>query len=223
MVNPTMFALWESLGHPEKILAILGGAAVGAFGSGFLAQMLSRAMTTRKLPPLPTTAIRCVGGVALGILTAMWIWQGGGWGPGGAGGPGTTEGTDAGNAKSETDKGPTKAPETSTEPSKPPDKGQPAPPETVLRIEALPDSALSPYDKGEGRYYKVEGEDAQHPHTLKEMTDFIRKRLDDKPPLRRLDIVTRADSPDKSAGRVKQLREMITGLAPNLNVEYPPR
>jgi hypothetical protein len=161
--------------------------------------------------------------VALGILTAMWIWQGGGWGPGGQGGPGVTEGTGAGEVKSEADKGPTKEPETSTEPSKPSDKGQPAPPETVLRIEALPDSALSAYDKGEGRYYKVEGEDAQHPHTLKEMTDFIRKRLDDKPPLRRLDIVTRPDSPDKSAARVSRLREVIGQLAPDLNVEYPPR
>jgi len=223
MINPTILALWESLGHPEKMLAILGGAAVGAFGSGFLAQMLSRAMTTRKLPPFPTQMIRCVGGVALGILTAMWIWQGGGWGPGGNGGQGTTDGTGAGDVKPATDKGPTNEPETATEPIKPPDKGQPAPPETVLRIETLPDSALSAYDKGEGRYYKIEGDDAQHPHTLTEMRDFIRKRLDDKPPLRRLDIVTRADSPDKSAARVSRLREAVAGMAPELNVEYPPR
>jgi hypothetical protein len=38
-----------------------------------------------------------------------------------------------------------------------------------------------------------------------------------------LDIVTRADSPDKSAGRVKQLGDTVAGLAPGLNVEYPPR
>jgi hypothetical protein len=223
MMNPTVLALWESLGHPEQILAILGGAAVGAFGSGFLAQMLARGMTTQKLPPFPTQMIRCVGGVALGILTAMWIWQGGGWGPGGQGGPGTTEGTGAGDVKPETDKGPTKEPETTTEPGKPLDKGQSAPPETVLRIEALPDSALSEYDRSEGRYYKVEGDDAKHPHTLKEMTDFIRKRLDDKPPLRRLDIVTRESSPDRTSARVIRLREVVAGMAPDLNVEYPPR
>jgi hypothetical protein len=223
MINPTVLALWESLGHPEKILAILGGAAVGAFGSGFLAQMLSRAMTTRKLPPLPTTAIRCAGGVALGILTAMWIWQGGGWGPGGLGGPGTTEGPGASQAKPDAGNAPTKEPEASKEQSKPPDKERFAPPETVLRIEVLEDAALSAYDKGEGRYYKIEGDDAKHPRTLTEMHDYIRKRLDDKPPLQRLDIVTGPDSPDKSAGRVKQLRAVIVGLAPDLKVEYPPR
>ena len=69
----------------------------------------------------------------------------------------------------------------------------------------------------------MEGDDAKHRRTLKEMTEFIRKRLDDKPPLRRLDIVTRPDSPDKSAARVSKLRGVITALAPDLNVEYPPR
>jgi hypothetical protein len=222
MIDPTLFAVWESLGHPEKILAILGGAAVGAFLSGLSAQMLSRWMTTKKLPPLPTQIIRFVGGVALGILTAMWIWQGGGWGPGGLGGTGTTDGT-GGETKSDAKNGTAKEPEKSKEQSQSPDKGQPAPPETVLRIEALPDSALSDYDKGEMRYYKVEGEEAPHPHTLAEMRDLIRKRLDDKPSLRRLDIVTRPDSPDKTSARVIRLRETVAGLAPNLNVEYPPR
>jgi hypothetical protein len=222
MIKPTLFAVWESLGHPEKILAILGGAAVGAFLSGLLAQMLSRWMTTKKLPPFPTQVIRFVGGVALGILTAMWIWQGGGWGPGGLGGPGTTDGT-GGETKSDAKNGATKEPEKSKEAGQSPDKGQPAPPEAVFRMEALPDSALTDYDKGEMRFYKVEGEEAPHPHTLVEMRDLLRKRLDAQPPLRRLDIVTRPDSPDKTSARVLRLRDVISSLAPGLNVEYPPR
>jgi hypothetical protein len=224
MIDPTLFAVGEGFGRPEQILAIVGGAAVGAFVFGLIAQLMSRWLTTKKLPPFPTNTIRGVGGVLLGLLTAMWVWQDGGWGPGGLGGPGNADGTGAGDVKPDSDKGPPKDErEASKDPSKPPDKGQPAPPEMVLRIEVLTDSALSEYDKGEGRYYKVEGDEVKHPRTLPEMRDYIRKRIDDKPPLRRLDIVTRPDSPDKSAARVSRLREAVAGLAPDLNVEYPPR
>jgi hypothetical protein len=223
MIDPTLFAVGEGFGKPEQILAIVGGAAVGAFVFGLIAQLMSRWLTTKPLPPFPTNTIRLVGGVLVGLLTAMWVWQGGGWGPGGLGGPGTTEGPGASQAKPDAGNAPTKEPEASKEQSKPPDKERFAPPETVLRIEVLEDAALSAYDKGEGRYYKIEGDDAKHPRTSTEMHDYIRKRLDDKPPLQRLDIVTGPDSPDKSAGRVKQLRAVIVGLAPDLKVEYPPR
>lgn len=222
-MNTTLFAVGEGFGKPEQILAIVGGAAVGAFVFGLIAQLMTRWLTTKPLPPFPTNTIRLVGAMLVGLLTAMWVWQGGGWGPGGLGGPGNSTGTGADQTKTDVGAAPTKEQEASKDPNKPLDKGPAAPPETVLRIEALPDSALSAYEKGEERYYKVEGDDATHPRTLKEMTDFIRKRLDDKPPLRRLDIVTRPDSPDKSAARVSRLRGVITALAPDLNVEYPPR
>ena len=223
MVEPTLFAVGEGFGKPQQILAIVGGAAVGAFVFGLIAQLLTRWLTTKPMPPFAVNTIRLVGAVLFGLLTAMWVWQGGGWGPGGLGGPGNSEGTGVGDVKHDADNGTTKEPEASQEPSKAPDKEQRAPAEAVLRIEALPDSALTDYDKGEQRYYKVEGEDAPHPHTLVEMRDLIRKRIDDKPPLRRLDIVTRPNSPARDAGRVSRLRDVITSLAPDLNVEYPPR
>ena len=224
MIDPTLFAVGEGFGKPQQILAIVGGAAVGAFVFGLIAQLMSRWLTTKPLPPFPTNTIRFVGGVLAGLLTAMWVWQGGGWGPGGLGGPGTTDGTGPGDVKPEADKGPPKDEhEASKDPSKPPDKGQPAPPETVLRMEGFADSALSEYDRSEGRYYKIEGDDVTHPRTLSEMREYIRKRIDDKPPLRRLDIVTRENSPDKSSARMTRLRETITSMAPDLNVEYPPR
>ncbi len=223
MIDPTLFAVGEGFGKPEQILAIVGGAAVGAFLFGLIAQLLSRWLTTKPLPPFPTNTIRGVGGVLVGLLTAMWVWQGGGWGPGGLGGTGTTDGTGVGDVKPDSTNGATKEPEKSKEINPSPDKGQPAPLETVLRIEALPDSALSDYDKSEDRFYMVEGDDAKHRRTLAEMRDYIHKRLDDKPPLRRLDIVTRAESPDWTSARVVRLREVIASLAPNLNVERPPR
>ena len=40
---------------------IVGGAAVGAFGSGLIAQLTTRWLTMKKLPPLPTTVMRGAG------------------------------------------------------------------------------------------------------------------------------------------------------------------
>lgn len=222
MIDPTLFAVMVSFGKPEQILAIVGGAAVGALVLGLIAQIMTRWLTTKKMPPFATNTIRLVGAVLFGLLTAMWVWQGGGWGPGGLGGQGSNDGTGAGDVKPDATKA-TKEPEKSKELSQAPNKNQPTPPETVLRIDVLSDPELSDYDKSEGRYYKVEGDDAAHPHTLVEMREIIRKRIGDNPPLRRLDIVTRPDSPDKSTARVSKLREVIRGLAPDLNVEYPPR
>ena len=50
---------------------------------------------------------------------------------------------------------------------------------------------------------------------------MIEKRVGDKPPLQRLDVVTRADSPDKSAARVEQVRQLASDF--RLKVEFPPR
>ena len=89
----TMFSgqdLMEILSKPVLLLATLGGAAAGAVGSGLIAQLTTRWLTMKKLPPLPTAVARGAGGLALGLLTALWVWQGGGGsgGPGGVGVPG---------------------------------------------------------------------------------------------------------------------------------------
>ena len=199
MIDPTLFAVMVSFGKPEQILAIVGGAAVGAFAFGLIAQLMTRWLTTKKMPPFATNTIRLIGAILCGLLTAMWVWQGGGWGPGGLGGQGIDEGTGAGEVKSTSTKETTTEPEKSKEIIQSPNTNQPAPPETVLRIDVMSDPELSAYDKSEMRYYKIEGDEAAHPHTLVEMRDMIRKRIGDNPPLRRLDIVTRPNSPDKSA------------------------
>ena len=232
MTGATLLAAWENFGKPEQILAIVGGAAVGAVGAGLLAQLLCRWMTTRKLPPGPTMVVRAIGGIVLGLLTAMWVWQGGGWGPFGPGGPGGHDNAGPGPAKPEANKPPEASPNknsTDTQPQPPPEKETPTPPESVLRVEVLTDDALRKLPGGDEavqdkREYRVESDDPKSLHTLDEMREVVRKRLSDKPPLLRLDIVLRPGaSPDRTAGRVTQLRNMVAELAPNLTVEYPPR
>src|ERR1700676_2099991 len=87
--------LMDVLSKPVLLLATLGGAAAGAVGSGLAAQLTTRWLTMKKVPPLPTALARGVGGLALGLLTGLWVWQGGG-GPGGPGGPGGIGGSGTG-------------------------------------------------------------------------------------------------------------------------------
>lgn len=211
----------------EQVLMIVGGAAVGAFGSGLIAQLTTRSLTTKKLPPLPTTVIRSLGGVALGVLTAMCLWHGaGGWGLGGGNGNGVSAGNGAGETKTEADKSQAKAPEGATDKNKgSSDEANPPSPESVLRMEVLTDDAVRKLDGqqavNEHRYYRLEDRDAKNLQTLAELRQVIEKHVGDKPPLQRLDVVTRADSPDKSAARVEQVRQLASDY--RLKVEFPPR
>ena len=186
----------------EQVLMIVGGAAVGAFGSGLIAQLTTRSLTTKKLPPLPTTVIRGLGGVALGVLTAMCLWHGvGGLGFGGGNGVGIP-GNGPGETKTDTDKSQAKAPEEATDKDKASsDEANPPSPESVLRLEVLTDDAVRKLPEGqqalnEHRYYRLDGD--KNLLTLADLRRVIEKRVGDKPPLQRLDVVTGANSPDKS-------------------------
>ena len=228
MIAPIVFAGLENFARPEMWLAIVGGAAVGAFVSGLLAQLLCRAMTKRKLPPIPTLLVRVVGGVLLGALTAMWVWQGGGFGPGGPGGPGGLTGTPGPlNANPDKDKPPSPKP-----PDQPTDKDKPPPPKSnVLRVEVLPDAAVRQVVGEQGgeqavkdkRFYRVEGETRpQDLLALPDMKKRIHDRLGEQPPLTEVDVVTRPGSPDITAGRVNQLRDVIHDLDPHIEVKPVP-
>jgi len=209
----------------EQVLMIVGGAAVGAFGSGLIAQLTTRSLTTKKLPPLPTTVIRGLGGVALGVLTAMCLWHGaGGWGLGGGNGVGIP-GNGPGETKTDTDKSPAKVAEDVKDKDKvSPDEANPPSPESVLRLEVLTDDAVRKLDGqqavSEHRYYRVEGgKDLMNLAGLKEL---IRQRSKGDPPLKRLDVVTGQESPDETAPRTEQVRHLAADY-PQLKVEFPPR
>jgi hypothetical protein len=237
MIVPTILGLLEGYGTPEQWLAILGGAAIGAFASGFFARMLCRAMTKRQLPAIPTTILRIVGGLLVGFLTALWVWHGFGFGPGGNG-PGNSNGNGNGDNKQEANKPPEPTRDKDKPPAPPaPPPAPPAPPAppiaptSVLRLEALTNDDLRKLPGGdqaikEKREYKVIGEDdPKDLRTLDQMLDFIQKRLDDKPPLPpllRVDIETPSGvSPDATAGRVTQLTNGISERFPKLPIGPP--
>src|SRR5436305_1007491 len=93
-----------------KVLAVVGGAAVGALVVGLLVQLAARALSRREVPPWALTFVRLLGAVAAGL--AVWLLAfgppgagglggGGGWRPfgqssSGAPGTGTGAGTGAG-------------------------------------------------------------------------------------------------------------------------------
>src|SRR5690349_3859821 len=80
-----------------KILAVVGGGVLGGLAMGLLAQLLTRAFTTKKLPPWPVFTVRLLGGVICGWLVALWLFGGGGAGIGGTGGWGFGSGSGRGD------------------------------------------------------------------------------------------------------------------------------
>ena len=202
----------------EQVLMIVGGAAVGAFGSGLIAQLTTRSLTTKKLPPLPTTVIRGLGGVAGGPVDGdVFVARRRRLGVGGGNGNGISAGNGTGETKTEADKSQAKAPEEATDKNKlSPDEANPPSPESVLRLEVPTDDTIRKLPDGqqalnEHRYYRLDGDKSLL--TLADLRRVIEKRVGDKPPLQWLDVVTGENSPDKSTGRVEQVRQLASDFS----------
>src|SRR5436305_7925867 len=74
-----------------RVLAIIGGAAIGAFVTGFLTQAIVRGYTGQKVPRWVVWTLRVLGGFAMGWLVYLIVYGHGGslfGGFGGGGGPG---------------------------------------------------------------------------------------------------------------------------------------
>jgi hypothetical protein len=214
-------ALPDAAGFVVKALAVVGGAVLGGLLVGLFAQLLVRAFTGKSLPPFPRWLLRVLGGILIGWLVALFVFGGGGPGLGGLGGWGFGSGTGGGESKDSEIKKDT----TSKDPTPPKDAGSGAATERVLRVEVLTDPAVEKALGKEGverqRYYRIEGTAANDLLTLDTLKERIRERLKKQPPLERLDVVTREDSPDKDVPRVAELRHWAE--AQKIKVEFPPR
>jgi hypothetical protein len=201
---------------PIRVLAVLGAAAIGAFGTGGLLRLAGRLTMTRgKLPVWIPRILRTLGAVALGWLAALWMFGSGlggfggpgGWGlgPGSGIGNGTTLGTgDASLAPKEDDKEKKKVSEAGPEP---------AAASESLRIEILGPEAILRLDSGKGgdaeRRYRLDAGTGTRLMTMAELKDFLRARQQTDPPLRQVILVLYRDSPERHTAAVDDLRHWI--------------
>src|SRR2546421_12919443 len=87
-----------------KALAVLGAAAVGAFGMGLATQVVARLIRAKPLPRPVLTTVRLMAAVVAGWLVALLLFHSGGSGWGWGSGSGGIGGT-AGSENSNTGKG----------------------------------------------------------------------------------------------------------------------
>lgn len=175
-----------------NVLAVLGGAALGGFGSGWLTNLLTRSLTRRPLPPWPLKAVRLLGATAMGLAVYLLVFGsgggfglGGGWGLGG-GGSGAT-GSPGGTGSTGT-----------TRPAGTASIGAP-----LLRVEMLGGER---YVK-ENCFYLLEGD--VEGRTLDAVRQFLEERATQGTPVKELEIVIRQKgSVARQSQQVRQLEQM---------------
>ncbi len=200
MTSPLLAALVEA-DLPIRILASIGGGAVGALLLGFCLQLLVKLGFGQNVPSWVLWPVRALGGVACGLLVWSLLGGGGGLGLGGGGGGGTGKGgeKDTPKEKKDREKAKEKGKDTGV-------KDHPPPPQATLRIEVLGDPDLERIAGGKfdsKKRYRVPGRPELF--TLAEAEGLIRKRRTAKPPLRHLEVVLYRNSP-------AQDKEQVTAL-----------
>ncbi|HWG41315.1 MAG TPA: hypothetical protein VN688_00915 [Gemmataceae bacterium] len=191
-----------------KILAVVGGGVAGGLGLGLLAQLLSRAFTTRKLPAWPVLTVRLLGGLICGWLVSLWLFGGGGPGIGGRGGWGLGSGSGKGEGEGEK----TTATVKKDNGDKKTDADSQSPAAETLRIEVLGADTLKKQDVDGPRCYRIESAEGPRLLTFTEIKEAIKARQQKQPPLRRIELVLYKDSPDQRVRLVSQLKAWASEL-----------
>jgi len=197
-MTSVLFAAYEMFAHPEKLLAVVGGAAVGGLGVGFLVQVIVRGWTGRQVPRWVMMTLRGVAGVASGWLVALWLFSGGGGGMGGPGGWGFGTGTGDNDKPAETkDKEPRK-------------DSDPTRNVNTLEVAVLGTATLRQinpnYDPQ--RCYRV----GTRLLTLKEVIEQIKQRQKEEPPPEAVTIVLYDNSPAENVPKVADLKDEVGAL-----------
>lgn len=182
-----MIAWTPGLGQLEKVLAVIGGAALGFVCAGLLLQLLIKATTGKRTPRPALVVVRLLGGIALGMIVYLFLFGTGGGGFGGPGGWGW--GSRNGNSPNENeDKEP---PKDGTQ------DGKPGQVEGSIRVEVLGDKAvrriLGEQQFKAERRYRIAG--SPELHTLDEVKKLVEERQKQKPPVTKLEVFVYLDSP----------------------------
>jgi len=82
MIFPLASFLTESLRHPEKPLALVGGIAIGAFALNQIAVFLLGKFTKKPMPAWFGRFLRAMGGISGGYIIYMMLFGGAGGGTG---------------------------------------------------------------------------------------------------------------------------------------------
>jgi hypothetical protein len=184
-------------------LAVVGAAAIGGFGLGWLARLVARLMVAKPLPRWATQVLRVAGALTAGCITWLLVFGSGGpgfgFGSGGGGWP--FGGSEPGRNGSET------KPARETSAAEPDDSIMGA---GAVRVEVLGDR---PEERI--RFYRVEG--TKDRLTLDQVRDAVRERKKQAPPLKAVVIVLYRDSPDEPKAQVQDLLE----LAKDFKLRYP--
>lgn len=106
----SIFAMLDIGMLAMRILAVLGGVAVGGYGTGWLIKFLARPFAFKQIPTPLLRISRVMGALVVGLIVAAWVFNlggtggiggsGGGWWPfGQAGGSGTPNVSGSANSK----------------------------------------------------------------------------------------------------------------------------
>ncbi|MFL5245919.1 MAG: hypothetical protein ACJ8FY_27940 [Gemmataceae bacterium] len=187
-----------------KALAVLGAAAVGAFGMGLATQVVARLIRAKPLPRPVLTTVRLMAAVVAGWLVALLLFHSGGsgwgWGSGTGGiGGAADEGKDKPNAGDKKGAFVDKEPEAADD---------------ALRVEVL-----VPNKDRSDRYYRVE--EQARLLSLEEVGQRITERVRQSPPLRFLNIVIYKNSPDESKQQVRALEDLARDAGLEVHIFKP--
>jgi hypothetical protein len=199
-----------------KVLAVVGGAVVGGWGSGLLFRLLIRLSVQRSVPPRVLMPVRLLGAVALGLAVWVWAFSSGGLGPG----LGGWFGSGTGGQLSETKKEPGASSQSTAErkadtAERSAVQSQSVPGQDTLRIEVLGGARVQ-----QERFYLLEGE--SQPRTLPEVRKIIQARQheQDKGLLKGIVILIYGSSVARDHPAVKNLVKWAEEN--HLSVTFPP-
>jgi hypothetical protein len=199
-----LFEANEWVSHPDRILAIVGGAGVGGYGLGWCVQVAVRGWTRKQVPRWIVATLRVMGAVVSGWIVALWLFAGGGGGMGGPGGFGVGTGNNSGD-------------ETPAKTTKPKEETDHRPVDDLARelnmltVEVLGSETLREIDKNYDpkRFYRLQTPTGPKLLTLQEVEEYVQRRAKEKPTLNGVLIVSYDNGPAENVARVADLTKDI--------------
>jgi hypothetical protein len=199
-----------------NLVAIVGGAVIGAFVCGIIFRLMVRFSTKRYPPHVLLQAVRMLGGLACGLLVYLLVSSGGGGfglgigglGLGGGQGKSTATATGTGTGKGTGTEVTSKDPATakgSTETKN--DKSDKTEPLAMLKVEMLGGKR---YQSDSNRFYLIE--DDKEPKTLTELVTIVQEKQK-QPGFPGIEIVIyKTGSVANTHPAVKDLKDRAQGL-----------